>query len=162
MRVKGRLLCCLLCSRGTHVSCDTPGRETVMRRGRLGGDNDVGSMTKNNGRSFRLRAGPFGPRCTGKSVISQPVERPRVISKRDRCHRTDVAVQFVFTKQYVPRDRRARDAESAVLDHEGNPTEYRFQGNVAYRARELIGKELGMFVERRKVETCVYRKLHLG
>jgi hypothetical protein len=75
VRVKGRLLCCLLCSRGTHVSCDTPGRESSAMQ------------------------------------------------------------------------------KSAVLDHEGNPTEYRFQGNVANRALELIGKELGMFVERRKVET---------
>lgn len=36
--------------------------------------------------------------------------------------------------------------ETPVLDHEGNPTgEYTYQGNVANKALELIGKELGMF-----------------
>src|SRR4029453_17523661 len=36
-----------------------------------------------------------------------------------------------------------------VLDHDGNPTgEYTYQGNVANRALELLGKELGMFAQR--------------
>jgi len=36
-----------------------------------------------------------------------------------------------------------------VLDHEGRPTgEYRYDGNVANRALELIGRELGMFIKR--------------
>lgn len=40
----------------------------------------------------------------------------------------------------------------AVLDTEGNPTgEYRYEGNVANRALELIGKELGMFIDRKEI-----------
>jgi Terminase small subunit len=38
-----------------------------------------------------------------------------------------------------------------VLDHDGNPTgEYSYQGNVANKALELLGKEIGMFVGRRE------------
>ena len=38
-----------------------------------------------------------------------------------------------------------------VLDHDGNPTgEYTYQGNVANKALELLGKEIGMFVGRRE------------
>jgi hypothetical protein len=38
-----------------------------------------------------------------------------------------------------------------VLDHDGNPTgEYSYQGNVASKALELLGKEIGMFVGRRE------------
>jgi hypothetical protein len=38
-----------------------------------------------------------------------------------------------------------------VRDAKGNPTgEYRYDGSVANRALELIGKELGMFVERKE------------
>ena len=41
-----------------------------------------------------------------------------------------------------------------VLDKEGNPTgEYTFQGNVANRALELLGRHTGGFVERSEVDT---------
>ncbi len=47
---------------------------------------------------------------------------------------------------------RAMQAEP-VLDKEGNETgEYRYEGSVANRALELIGKECGMFVDRVRVE----------
>jgi hypothetical protein len=39
-----------------------------------------------------------------------------------------------------------------VLDAKGNPTgDFTYQGNVANRALELLGKEQGMFVERKEV-----------
>lgn len=48
---------------------------------------------------------------------------------------------------------RAMQAE-AVRDREGNETgEYVYQGAVANKALELIGKHLGMFVERSEVKT---------
>jgi hypothetical protein len=35
------------------------------------------------------------------------------------------------------------------LDHEGNPTGvYTYQGNVAIKALEMLGRELGMFAQR--------------
>jgi hypothetical protein len=39
-----------------------------------------------------------------------------------------------------------------VLDKEGNPTgEYQYNGFVANKALELLGREIGMFVERHEV-----------
>lgn len=44
----------------------------------------------------------------------------------------------------------------AVLDAEGKPTgEYRYEGHVANRALELIGKELGMFIDRKEFRHTV-------
>jgi phage terminase small subunit len=65
------------------------------------------------------------------------------------------AAKAMVTKQWVLDHlkeivERAMQAEP-VLDREGNPTgEYTFQGNVANKALELIGKELGMFTGRRE------------
>ena len=39
-----------------------------------------------------------------------------------------------------------------VLDRQGNPTgDYTYQGNVANRALELIGKEYAMFIDRKEI-----------
>lgn len=51
----------------------------------------------------------------------------------------------------VANVERAMQAEP-VLDNEGHPTgEYKYNGSVANRALELIGKEQGMFVDRKEV-----------
>ena len=48
-------------------------------------------------------------------------------------------------KENVERSMRA----VPVLDHEGNPTgEYQYAGNVANKALELRGKQLGMVAQR--------------
>lgn len=40
----------------------------------------------------------------------------------------------------------------AVKDSEGNPTgEYKYDGAVANRALELLGKEMGMFIDRKEI-----------
>ena len=56
----------------------------------------------------------------------------------DECqHRT--------TQRLSPADLRP----VPVLDRQGKPTgEYTFQGNLANKALELLGKELGMFGKR--------------
>lgn len=62
----------------------------------------------------------------------------------------------VLTKQWVlerliQNADRAMQAES-VKDENGEPIgDYHYQGNVANRALELLGKELGMFIERKEV-----------
>jgi hypothetical protein len=44
------------------------------------------------------------------------------------------------------------DSAVAVLDRDGKPTgEYRYDGNVANRALELLGKQQGMFIDRHEV-----------
>lgn len=67
-----------------------------------------------------------------------------------------VAQGVVLTKQWVierliENANRAMQA-AVVLDGDGKPTgEYRYEGSVANRALELLGKEQGMFVERKEV-----------
>ena len=47
--------------------------------------------------------------------------------------------------QAEPVKRKTRDSEEEVRG------EYTYQGSVANKALELIGKELGMFIDRREV-----------
>jgi len=64
--------------------------------------------------------------------------------------KTAISKAWVIAK-LVENVERAMQAE-AVLDPQGNPTgEYKYNGNVANRALELIGKEQGMFVDRKEV-----------
>lgn len=62
----------------------------------------------------------------------------------------------VLSKQWV-LERLVENANRAmqavaVNNGDGEPTgEYRYEGSVANRALELVGKELGMFVERKEV-----------
>lgn len=68
-----------------------------------------------------------------------------------RKERTEVSQDWVLTT-LVENVKRSMQAEP-VRDHEGNETgEYRYEGSVANKALELIGKHLGMFTEKRKVE----------
>lgn len=68
-----------------------------------------------------------------------------------------IADGIVLTKQWVIEKlienvKRAMSSQ-AVLDEDGKPIgEYRYEGSVANRALELLGKEQGMFVERRQVD----------
>jgi phage terminase small subunit len=61
------------------------------------------------------------------------------------------AAKTVLSRQWVI-ERLVENVERAmqavpVLDHEGEATgEYSYQGNVANKALELLGKEIGMFV----------------
>lgn len=64
--------------------------------------------------------------------------------------KTAISKAWVIAK-LVENVERAMTAEP-VRDAEGNPTgEYKYNGNVANRALELIGKEQGMFVDRKEV-----------
>lgn len=50
--------------------------------------------------------------------------------------------------------------EKPVLDREGNETgEYQYDGSVANKALELLGKEIGMFVDRHEVDVQLKRKV---
>src|SRR4029453_19569388 len=57
-------------------------------------------------------------------------------------------------KAEVNKERLKETVERAMqavphLDHEGNPTGvYTYQGNVANKALEMLGRELGMFAQR--------------
>ena len=83
-----------------------------------------------------------------------------LLAEREQIHAqsTAEAIQRVsLTKEWViatliDNVQRAMQAEP-VTDREGEPTgEYTYQGTVANRSLELLGKELGMFVDRKVVQ----------
>lgn len=56
--------------------------------------------------------------------------------------------------------QRSLQAKPAKTDDEGNAIgEYQYQGNVTNRALELLGKELGMFVDRSEVKVSDFTEL---
>lgn len=62
-------------------------------------------------------------------------------------------------ERLVENANRALQVQS-VKDPEGNPIgEFKYEGNVANRALELVGKELGMFVERSEVKISEFEDL---
>jgi phage terminase small subunit len=71
--------------------------------------------------------------------------------RRELSEKTGLTAAWVLEGLRENKER-AMQAEP-VLDREGNPTgEYVYQGSVANRALELIGKQLGMFVDRVEVQ----------
>ena len=81
-----------------------------------------------------------------------------ILAERQQMHSAAVAVavqKLSLTKEWVIEGLMENAARAlqrqAVLDDDGKPIgEYHYQGNVANRAFELLGKELGMFIERRE------------
>lgn len=69
-----------------------------------------------------------------------------------------VVAKLALTKEWVLSElvkvNAAAQAAEPVLDREGNSTgEYKANLAAANRALELIGKELGMFVDRKEIRT---------
>lgn len=100
------------------------------------------------------------PKCQSDGAASvggnRLLKRPRisVILESSNQKVIDTAASYAgIDKAYIMESlnknlQRAMQAEP-VLDREGNETgEYVYQGNVVNRAAELMGKEIGMFVNR--------------
>lgn len=80
-----------------------------------------------------------------RKAIEEPA-RERAIEK--------AAADKAWVLSHLMENVRMAKAAEPVLDHEGKPTgEYRQNLAAANKALELIGKELGMFVDRRDVRT---------
>jgi phage terminase small subunit len=79
------------------------------------------------------------------------IERENELAKRRQL--VKIAEENLIDQSWVVNTlvknvNRSMQAE-AVLDHDGNETgEYTYQGNVANRGLELVGKHLGMFQEK--------------
>src|SRR5690606_23753564 len=84
-----------------------------------------------------------GPRLLGNVRVAAAIAAGRAAPTE----RTAVSQDYVVTRlrEYVERSMQA----VPCLDRDGNHTgEYQYAGSVANRALELLGKHLGMFVER--------------
>jgi phage terminase small subunit len=67
--------------------------------------------------------------------------------QRERAERTEITQDWVLEKLVANVERSMRAVP--VFDREGAETgEYQYQGSVANKALELVGKHLGMFAER--------------
>lgn len=98
----------------------------------------------------------------GYSVVAAPVTASRLLRNANvkeaikkgqdkTAADNELSVEWVLTmlKQNAQRAMQV----IPVTDAQGNPTgEYRYEGNVANKALELLGKHQGMFADRVKVE----------
>lgn len=89
----------------------------------------------------------FNQEVAGKLAATQEVARSRAIER--------VVERFALSRAWV-LERLRENVERAmqarpVFDSDGRETgEYRYNGMVANRALELLGKELGMFVDKKE------------
>jgi phage terminase small subunit len=83
-----------------------------------------------------------------------------LLAERETVHAqatADAIKSTALTKEWVIETlkenvARAMQAKPAKTDDEGEAVgEYQYQGSVANRALELLGKELGMFIDRKEV-----------
>jgi phage terminase small subunit len=91
-------------------------------------------------------AASIGHENLRKPEIAQAISA----AKLARGERAQVSAEWVL-KRLVENVERAMQTQP-VRDNEGSPTgEYRYEGNVANRALELVGKHLGMFTDKLQV-----------
>lgn len=92
----------------------------------------------------------IGQENLNKPEIQQAISDARV----KRSERTEITQDWIIDR-LVENVERAMQAEP-VLDDKGNRTgEYVYQGNVANRALELLGKHQGMFIDRQQIDNRV-------
>jgi phage terminase small subunit len=103
-----------------------------------------------NGTQAAIRAG-YSPRTAGEQAF-ELLKKPEVqealqVAREEQSRRIKIDADWVIRK-LVKNFRRAMQ-ESEVLDRDGKPTgEFRYEGAVANRALELIGKHFGAFPEK--------------
>ena len=97
----------------------------------------------------------------GYELLKRPLVQAAISkAQAKRSERTELDQDWIIA-ELVANEQRAMQAEP-VTDHEGNLTgEYRYEGSVANRSLELLGKHHGMFVERMQIESTPLLDLSL-
>ena len=89
----------------------------------------------------------------GRQLVTNPHVKAEIERRTKKIEKKcDVSVEFVLTglKENYARAMQLQE----VIDREGNATgEFQYEGAVANRSLELMGKHLGMFTENIKLET---------
>jgi len=104
----------------------------------------------------------YSPHDSNASVLARKPEIigrvSELIGEREQIHRqaTAKAVEKVaLTKEWILKnliENVNRGLQFSVPMKDGKPIgDYRYEGNVVNRSLELLGKELGMFVDRKEV-----------
>ena len=91
-------------------------------------------------------AGQQGFRLLKNVQIAKAIAKAHV----KRSERVEVTQDFVLTGLIENYARAMKDIP--VCDREGNIYEYRYEGSVANRALELLGRQLAMFTDVKKIE----------
>lgn len=95
---------------------------------------------------------PRASRLLAEYKVDARIKELREAATRKAVQRIGISKEWVLD-QLVENVKTAK-AAIPVLDAEGNPVgEYRTNLQAANRALELIGKELGMFVDRKEIRT---------
>ncbi len=103
-------------------------------------------------------AASLGSRLSKKVNISNRINELKERASEQAAASSGISKAWVI-KGLRENFERAMQAE-AFIDAEGNPTgEYKYQGQVANRALELMGKEIGMFIDRKEITVDDLRKL---
>ena len=101
-------------------------------------------------RNSAIKAG-YSPKTAG-AYATELLKKPKV-SRAIQERRAELAEETGITPEWILETLRKNCSRAMqlepVLGRDGEPTgEYTYQGSVANRALELMGKEQGMFVER--------------
>lgn len=124
-------------------------------------------MVDCNATQAAIRAG-YSPRTSGyiggqlltKNIIARAIaEKKAIIAEKVQVTAEDVLRDLLLVKNRCVQEARPKlhfnfetKKTEPVIDDEGNVV-FEFDAKSANRALELLGKHLGMFVERRKIET---------
>ena len=111
-------------------------------------------LVDSNGTQAAIRAG-YSPKTANEQacdLLAKPSIAEAVAAGRARLsEKTGLDAQWVLDGLKKNYERAMQ--EEPVLDKQGNPTgEYVYQGAVANRALELVGKHIGMFVDKTEIE----------
>jgi len=107
-------------------------------------------LVDNNATAAAERAGYSSP-SYGRKLYTKPHVKAAIAEARsERKERTQIKQDWVLEKLKENVERAMQERE--VKDKDGvGIGEYQYEGNVANRALQLLGKHLGMFVERHEV-----------
>lgn len=99
-----------------------------------------------NGTQAAIRAG-YSARTAMVQVKNAKVAAAIEQARAEREERTEINADWVIKKLVENCDKAMQAVE--VLDRKGEPTgEWKYDGAVANRALELVGRHLGMFIDR--------------
>jgi phage terminase small subunit len=96
-------------------------------------------------------ANPSGARLLRNATIAARVDEIKANIEKSVEAKVGVSKAWVIEKLQQNLARAMQEVE--ICDNKGKGTgEFRYEGNVANKALELIGKELGMFKDRQVLE----------
>lgn len=106
-----------------------------------------------NATQAAIRAGYSAKTAQEQSsrLLSKDIVASAVAARQSKvADKLEISHEWVLSKLVENIDRAMQAA--AVLDNDGKPTgEYKYDGSVANRALELVGKHIGMFIDRSEV-----------